>query len=232
MNKLLLMTGVTAMTAQFRKCGHLDVEGCTDTRHLYELLRKKSYQAAILDAVVTGAETIEICRQVRACNRGCALIVLNANCGQFNQARLINAGVDLCFSDPVNAADLLERINSVLQLRNPVKTQAQLNCGHVRLDVHNRVAFSSETTIKLRPTEFILLEFLMRNQGTVFSPEELSTQVRKRKSGACNSVRTQINSLRKKTRHHDGEMIIHTIHGRGYMMSSRSPFLLNRASCI
>jgi two-component system OmpR family response regulator len=93
-----------------------------------------------------------------------------------------------------------------------------LRCGDLVLDESRWTVHRSGTPVELSPTEFRLLAFLMRRQGSVLSRQQLLRQVWGWDQTARSQiVETYVSYLRRKL-DRLGPRLIHTRRGAGYML--------------
>jgi DNA-binding winged helix-turn-helix (wHTH) protein len=118
------------------------------------------------------------------------------------------------------AFDMKKRINK--QIRN--NDENFIKVADLSLDLKKRTASRFNKTIILRNKEFHLLEFLMRNTGSIYSRQNLLEQVWDRNANMfTNTIDVHINILRRKLDYKDEFRLIETIHCHGYIMH-KTPF--------
>ena len=109
-----------------------------------------------------------------------------------------------------------------------------MTVGPLHLDLTNRRVLREGKEISLTPTEFTLLEYLMRYAGQVVTRKMLCEQLWEADwEGVTNVVEVHINRLRGKVDRGFAESLIQTVRGRGYVLRarlSRLPFRCAYAS--
>ena len=95
-----------------------------------------------------------------------------------------------------------------------------LSAGSLKLDLRSHKAMREGREIELSSKEFAILEFLMRNKGTILDRESIREHVWSWDyEGESNVVDVYIRFLRKKIDDGFSDKLIQTIRGSGYMIS-------------
>ena len=130
----------------------------------------------------------------------------------------LNAGADDYLVKPFAFAELLARLEAICR-RSQDRPGSTLTVGPIKLDLATRRVTRDGTEITLTPTEFSLLEFLMRYAGQVVTRKMLCEQLWESDwEGTTNVIEVHINRLRTKLQKGTKEPLIHTIRGRGYAL--------------
>lgn len=199
------------------------VQCAPDALELIRCAKAELYHAILLDRRITKANAFEMCRGLRSECSEAAIMILHAE-DSTEEELAINHGADQCLSHPVQLRDLSARLRALLRRRWAHAQAKQLSCHDLLLNLETGILTKDERKIDLRPMEFILLEFLMRNQGKVFSSADLWREVWKRKGPPSESVRAHIAMLRKKIGD-ENSSIIKTIVRRGYKIEPTPSFI-------
>jgi len=94
-----------------------------------------------------------------------------------------------------------------------------LRTGPLTLDLALRRVTCSGTEIELTPTEFSLLELLMRHAGQVVTRKMLCEHIWESDwEGTTNVIEVHINRLRGKFQRAGQDNVIQTVRGRGYVL--------------
>jgi two-component system OmpR family response regulator/two-component system copper resistance phosphate regulon response regulator CusR len=94
-----------------------------------------------------------------------------------------------------------------------------MEIGPLKMDLTNRTVSRSSRPISLTPTEFRILEILLRNQGKVVTRRMLCEFLWNPDwEGVTNVIEVHINRLRSKLNHNGEPQLIHTIRGSGYVL--------------
>lgn len=173
----------------------------------------------LLDWMLPGLSGIELCRRLRQRRETERLpvIMLTARGEETDRVRGLATGADDYIVKPFSVPELLARVRALLRRLKPAEIADVLQQGDVELDrVQHRVRRGGRD-LHLGPTEFRLLEFLIRSPGRVFSREQLLNGVWGRDAYIDErTVDVHVGRLRK-AMHHDGVPDpIRTIRGTGY----------------
>jgi len=136
-------------------------------------LREDTFDLAILDWMLPGTSGIEICRQIRAMpdTRTLPVIMLTARGEEDDRVRGLDTGADDYVTKPFSVSELLARIRA--NLRRGGGEGEALSVGDISLDAETRRVRRGTREVSLGPTEFRLLETLMKRPGRVYSREQL-----------------------------------------------------------
>jgi two-component system, OmpR family, phosphate regulon response regulator PhoB len=211
-----------ALTWTFQREGY----GMSVARDGHEGLRRAQTllpDLIILDIMLPGLNGLEVCRELRAGERtrDIPIIILSAKAEETDQVVGFSLGADDYVTKPFSPKVLLQRIKA-LQRRiaggpEPVDVVQFLN---VRIDRVRHRAFADDRELDLTPTEFRLLECMLRQPGRAFSRHQLMDAAIG--EGAIVLERTidvHIKTLRRKLGTVD---LIETVRGVGYRFREKS----------
>lgn len=132
----------------------------------------------LLDWMMPLMSGIELLRRLRSRHETADIpvIMLTAKADEADRLRGLDGGADDYVVKPFSPAELVARIRALLR-RSSGGSAPMLRCGDLEMDlVAKRVKRGGEE-IKLGPKEFRLLEHLLRNQGRVYSRDQLLDHV-------------------------------------------------------
>ena len=133
----------------------------------------------VLDWMVPGVSGIELCRRLR-CGRETErlpIIMLTARGEESDRVRGLSTGADDYLVKPFSTPEFLARVKALLRRAKPKCCRSVLKVGDIVLDREAHRVYRKESEIRLGPTEFRLLEFMMRHPGRVFSRGQLLDNV-------------------------------------------------------
>lgn len=183
----------------------------------------------LLDVMLPVADGLEVCRALRAtpATSQIPIIMLTARSEETDQIVGYRVGADDYVTKPFSVRILLERIKAMLRRQStpPVATDAneeRVSFLGVTLDRVRHRATVHDQPLELTPSEFRLLDTLIRQPGRVFERADLidsalgsDTMVQDR------TIDVHIRSLRKKLADHAD--LIQTVRGIGYRFAESSP---------
>ncbi len=133
----------------------------------------------LLDWMLPGASGIALARQWRKAERTrqVPILLLTARSEENDKIQGLDAGADDYITKPFSTQELMARIRAILRRRAPEQGQAQLRIGALDLDsATHRVSYSG-IELKVGPTEFKLLRYLMAHPERVHSRAQLLDKV-------------------------------------------------------
>ena len=129
----------------------------------------------LLDWMLPKLSGIEVCRRIRgkAETRNLPIIMLTARGEETDRVRGLDTGADDYMTKPFSMTELTARIRAVLRRIRPGLADDRINHADIVIDrVAHRVRRAGKE-VHLGPTEFRLLDHLMKHPGRVFSREQL-----------------------------------------------------------
>lgn len=185
-----------------------------------EAARTQKSDVVILDLLIPGEPGLSVLEKLRKAGIQTPVIVLTALGSIDDRVVGLNKGADDYLVKPFAMAELLARIDAVRR-RTANKPSPVLQVGDLTLDLPTRRVSSGGIDIDLTPTEFSILEMLMRHAGQVVTRKMLcETLWESDWEGTTNVIEVHINRLRTKLQRGSKEPLIHTIRGRGYAFRS------------
>jgi two-component system OmpR family response regulator len=180
--------------------------------------RAQKSDVMVLDLLLTGEGGVEILRMMRAEGINTPVIVLTALGSTEDKIAGLKRGADDYLVKPFDMAELMARIEAVCR-RATLKPAATLLVGELNLDLTTRRVSSGGVDVELTPTEFSILEMLMRHNGLVVTRKMLCESLWESDwEGTTNVIEVHINRLRNKLQKGIKEPLIHTVRGRGYAL--------------
>ena len=179
-----------------------------------------SSDLVVLDLMLPKVGGLEVLRQARAAGVRTPVILLTARAGVPDKLEGFEAGADDYIVKPFAVDELLARIDAVHR-RTAHKPAMELEAGDLHLSLATKRLTLGDRTIDLTPTEFSMLELLMRYHGQVVTRKMLCEHVWGFDwDGPTNVIEVHVNRLRGKLDKGREESLIRTIRGRGYALAS------------
>ena len=142
------------------------------------LARSERPDVLLLDLMLPGMSGIEICRALRK-ESALPILMLTARTEETDRVVGLELGADDYVSKPFSMRELLARVRALLrrsELRQAEDPETE-TVGDIVLDVRSRRVTRSGRELALRPKEYDLLLYFLRNRGRAFTREQLLDQV-------------------------------------------------------
>lgn len=203
-------------------------QGLTEAGHQVEWARNGSrgleeaqsqrFDVVVLDLMLPDLPGLEVLRQMRSQGVRTPVLLLTALGSVDDRVLGLTAGADDYLVKPFAFPELLARLQAITR-RATDRPSPRLAVGPVSLDLTNRRVCRGEVEINLTPTEFSLLELLMRFAGQVVTRKMLCEHLWEADwEGVTNVVEVHINRLRSKIDKGFDQPLIQTVRGRGYVI--------------
>jgi two-component system phosphate regulon response regulator PhoB len=179
----------------------------------------------ILDWMLPGKSGLTLAKQWRAAarTRELPIIMLTARASEADKIGGLDAGADDYLVKPFSTQELMARIRAVLRRKAPAALDSAVEVGGLRLDPATRRVTCNAMEVKLGPTEFRLLHFLMTHVERVHSRAQLLDRVwgdhvfiEER------TVDVHVKRLREALSPAQGASMIETVRGAGYRLTHPS----------
>lgn len=180
----------------------------------------------ILDWMLPQVSGIEICRRLRsrAETRTIPIVMLTARGEEPDRIRGLSTGADDYVVKPFSLPELMARVKAILRRAAPDRVADVLKAGDVELDRAAHSVTRGGRPVRLGPTEFRLLEFLMESPGRVLSRTQLLDGVWGRDAFVDErTVDVHVGRLRKALIRGKERDPIRTVRGAGYVFGEHSP---------
>jgi len=145
-----------------------------------QMLRAGNFDVVLLDVNMPGIGGIETLRRMRAMAPRLPILMLTVRDGEEEKVEALELGADDYVTKPFSFRELLARIRALLR-RSEAQTQANetetIELGAVKVDLAGRRLLRGSEVLPVKPKAFELLAFLMRNQGQVFTRDQLLERV-------------------------------------------------------
>jgi two-component system phosphate regulon response regulator PhoB len=176
----------------------------------------------VLDWMVPAISGIELCRRLRqrAETQRLPIIMLTARGEESDRVRGLSTGADDYLVKPFSTPEFIARVRALLRRAKPEVLSSVLKVGDILLDRESHRVYRKKSEIKLGPTEFRLLEFMMQHPGRVFSRSQLLDNV----WGETiyideRTVDVHVGRLRKAVNTGKQADVIRTVRGAGYSIN-------------
>ena len=193
------------------------VDVAADGDEGYELASVNDYDLIILDLMLPKCDGVTLCKKLRADKLEVPVIMLTAKTSVQDKVTGLDAGANDYLTKPFAFEELLARMRVLL--RRTVQPATRLQVADLVLDLLSHKVTRAGRDIVLSSREFALLDYLMRNAGTVVTRTMISEHVWDIDFDTnTNVIDVYINYLRNKIDADFDKKLIQTIRGRGYTL--------------
>lgn len=204
---------------KFLRESNFEVLSAFDGRTGLQIARSEQPDVIILDLMLPDMDGLDVCRTLRQ-RSDVFIIMLTARVEEADRLIGLELGADDYVTKPFSPREVVARIRALLRRANgTLAAQPRaLSCGSLLLDPARRVCSLGGETVALTPTEFAILETLMRQPGIPFTRERLITEALGYDyAGYERTVDVHIRNLRRKIEVNPQEpRFILTVFGVGY----------------
>lgn len=201
--------------------GHV-VEHVTDGREGLFRASDGSYDLIILDRMVPVLDGLAVLRAMRAAEIGTPVLILSALASVGDRIEGLECGSDDYLVKPFSFAELAARANALLRRRSHQKEDLTITIGDLVIDPLSRTVKRSGKKIDLKPREYLLLEYLGRNEGKVVTRTMLFEQVWDYHfDPGTNVIDVHVSRLRRKLEEGFDRPLLRTVRGAGYILESQ-----------
>jgi DNA-binding response OmpR family regulator len=149
------------------------------------------------------------------------VLILSAKRSVDDRVKGLQAGGDDYLTKPFAFAELLARVQALVRRASRTPEPTTLKVDDLVLDLLSRRVTRGDAMIDLRPREFALLEYLMRNAGKVVSKTMILSHVWDYSfDPQTNIVDVLVSRLREKIDRRFEKKLLHTVRGVGYVVRS------------
>ncbi len=183
-----------------------------------EYLKQFVYDIILLDWEMPGKSGIEICSEFRSAGGVTPILMLTGKKEIEEREKGLDAGADDYLTKPFHFRELGARLRALLR-RPPQIVASVLTARDITLDTKTMKVRKGSQDIPLQPMEFVVLEFLMRNPGEVFSPERLVDRLWESDAEvSLGAIYSCVKRLRKKLDSGEDRSLISSIYSKGYRL--------------
>ena len=153
-----------------------DVTTAATGREALAEARRRPPDAVILDLGLPDVDGIEVIRELRGWSRA-PVIVLSGRTGPGDKIAALDAGADDYVTKPFSMEELLARLRAALRRDDTGPLPVRVKVGRCEIDLAARTALDGARTVRLTPTQWRLLEILLRHPGQLVGTQRLLTEI-------------------------------------------------------
>ncbi len=147
-----------------------------DGESALELAARRRPDAIVLDLGLPGLSGIEVIAGLRGWTL-VPIIVLSVRDAEADKVRALDAGADDYVTKPFGMDELLARLRAAVRRATPAPEEASVATPHFTVDLAAKRVTTADGEIRLTPTEWHLLEVLVRNAGRLVTQRQLLHEV-------------------------------------------------------
>jgi two-component system OmpR family response regulator len=176
-----------------------------------------AFDAVILDRMLPGPDGLAIVTAMRQADVDIPVLMVSALSDVDERIRGLRAGGDDYMTKPFASEELAARLEVLLRRRVAAPREMTLSVADLELDLISRLAHRGGAEIRLMPTEYKLLEFLMRNSGQILTRTMIFEAIwGYHFDPGTNLIDVHLGRLRRKIDRPGLAQLIHTVRGSGY----------------
>ncbi len=179
----------------------------------------QSPDVAIVDVMLPGRDGLALIDELRRQGRTTPVLILSARRSVDDRVRGLQAGGDDYLTKPFAFAELLARVQALVRRASRTPEATSLTVADLTMDLLSRRVTRAGQAIDLRPREFALLEYLLRNAGKVVSKTMILSHVWEYNfDPQTNIVDVLVSRLRDKVDKPFERKLLQTVRGVGYVI--------------
>jgi len=184
-----------------------------------EMASSTTYDLAVIDLMLPGLDGLSLIEELRRRRITVPVIILSARRSVDDRVRGLQAGGDDYLTKPFAFEELLARVQALIRRATGAAEPTRLVVGDLVLDLVSRKVERGGRALDLRPREYALLEYLMRNPGRVVSKAMILSHVFDYSfDPRTNVVDVLVHRLRERVDKEFATPMIHTVRGMGYVL--------------
>ena len=176
-----------------------------------------TYDLIILDVMMPGMNGFELCKKIRQRGVHSPILMLTARDSVKDKVHGLDSGADDYLTKPFSFEEFLARVRALLRRKQDQLTE--VTHGPLKIDAVSHRVYIEGKEIMLRPKEFSILIYLLRNKGRVLSRTQILENIWGYDFNPnTNIVDVHIKALREKLKEHFLSELIRSVRGVGYMV--------------
>jgi two-component system, OmpR family, response regulator len=179
----------------------------------------ETYDVAIVDIMLPKLDGLSLIEQMRRNKVSTPVLILSAKRSVDDRVKGLRKGGDDYLTKPFAYSELLERIRALIRRGATITELTRLQVGDLSMDLLSREVTRQGKKIDLKPLDFSLLEYLMRNAGRVVTKTMIMAHVWGYSfDPGTNVVEARVCKLREKLERDFEIKLVHTMKGVGYVL--------------
>ncbi|HEX3871000.1 MAG TPA: response regulator transcription factor [Pirellulales bacterium] len=188
--------------------------------HAIAAAKHEPPDAMVLDIMLPGKGGLDLLRELRADGFTAPVLIITARDTIPDRVAGLDSGADDYLVKPFAFEELLARLRALLR-RHGRTTLTTLVVGDLELDLIRRQAKRDGVCIDLKPREFELLAYLVRNANEIVTRDDIARDVWQETTATwSNVIEVHINRLRRKIELPGLKPMLQTVRGTGYVLKA------------
>jgi two-component system OmpR family response regulator len=180
---------------------------------------RSPHDVAIVDLMLPKRDGLSLIEELRRQGIATPVLILSARRSVDDRVAGLQTGGDDYLTKPFAFAELLARVQALMRRATRAPEATTLTVADIVLDLLSRRVTRADRPIDLRPREFALLEYLMRNAGKVVSKTMILSHVWEYNfDPQTNVVDVLVSRLRERIDRPFDKKLLHTVRGVGYVL--------------
>ncbi len=205
------------MEKRLKQEGHT-IDCCFNGENGLDFAQSLEYDCIVLDLMLPKVNGITLLKKIRLQGSKAKVIILTAMDSIDDRVKGLDAGADDYLVKPFSFDELSARIRALIRRQSDV-VGSLLFLDNLEMNINNHTVSRGGKNIVLTSKEYALLEYLLRNQGSVLTRTQILDHVWNFEFDYdSNIVDVYIRYLRGKIDKGYDTKLIHTIRGFGYVI--------------
>jgi DNA-binding response OmpR family regulator len=195
------------------------VDHATDGENALAVVGRAPYDVAVVDVMLPRRDGLSLIEEMRRRGIMTPVLILSARRSVDDRVRGLQTGGDDYLTKPFAFSELLARVQALVRRATRAPEPTRLTLADLTLDLLSRRVTRGAALLDLRPREFALLEYLMRNAGRVVSKTMILSHVWSYNfDPQTNVVDVLVSRLRERIDRPFDRKLLHTVRGVGYVL--------------
>jgi DNA-binding response OmpR family regulator len=177
----------------------------------------------VLDIGLPGLDGFEVCKALRKESQA-PIVVVSARSAEVDRIVGLELGADDYLTKPFSARELVARVRAIMRRtgQSPPHAGKRYTAGDLSIDAERREVTLAGTSLRLKPREFDLLWLFVRNEGRVFTRDQIIESIWGFDyDGDPRTVDVHVRRLRRALGDSAAApRYLHTVHGLGYKFAA------------
>jgi two-component system alkaline phosphatase synthesis response regulator PhoP len=214
---------IVKLVSDYLQRAGFNVLTAQDGETALRLTRLEQPDLIVLDLMLPGVDGLDVCRRLRQ-ESGVPIIMLTARVEEADRVVGLELGADDYVTKPFSPRELVARIRSTMRRASGQMGPSDvIRAGDVEMDTAALTTTVAGRAVDLTPTEFQLLETLVRQPERIFSREQLLQAIHGVAfDGYDRSIDSHVKNIRRKIEPEPRQpRYVKTVYGMGYRFTVR-----------